>query len=366
MKILLFGEYSGFFNCLKDGLKALGHEVFLVSEGDGYKNYPSDFRYDTKIGNKLGRFRTPYAVLNLFLHKKYLSGYDIVLFVDPSFVSRHVFLNAPIYRYIIKNNKKVFLSGAGDTSIMIEYWMKSKEKYHEYAFGIVKEQEDNNLIRLYPNNSLKKWEEKLLNTIDGYIPIWYEYAQPFREYDCFKKAIRIPIAWKKFEYVPNRIQDKIVFFHGISSRPLAKGTPLIQEAFARMEKKYGDVAEFICAGGLPFDEYMGIISRANVILDDANSCSIAMNGLFSLAKGKIVMGGAEPEGNFELGIEGVNPVLNLEHDVDQICSQIEYVINHRNQIEEMGAKGRAFVEKYHDSIEIAKEYEQVFFEALND
>lgn len=47
MKILLFGEFSGFFTCLKDGLTALGHEVFLASSGDGFKNYPSDFRWDS-------------------------------------------------------------------------------------------------------------------------------------------------------------------------------------------------------------------------------------------------------------------------------------------------------------------------------
>lgn len=29
MKILLFGEFSGLFTCLKEGLVALGHDVFL-------------------------------------------------------------------------------------------------------------------------------------------------------------------------------------------------------------------------------------------------------------------------------------------------------------------------------------------------
>lgn len=37
MKILLFGEFSGFFNCLKDGLMALGHEVFLLAMEMGGK-----------------------------------------------------------------------------------------------------------------------------------------------------------------------------------------------------------------------------------------------------------------------------------------------------------------------------------------
>ena len=164
----------------------------------------------------------------------------------------------------------------------------------------------------------------------------------------------------------NIVKNKIVFFHGISTRPQAKGTPLIKEAFARMEKRYGDVAEFICAGGFPFDEYMKLISRINVILDDTNSYSIAMNGLFSMAKGKVVMGGAEPEGNKELSIEGVNPVFNLKHDVDQICAQIEYIIQNKHRIEEWGRASRLFVEKYYNYLDIAKEYELIFEKALEE
>ena len=119
-------------------------------------------------------------------------------------------------------------------------------------------------------------------------------------------------------------------------------------------------------GGLPFNEYMDLVSRTNVILDDANSYSIAMNGLFSMAKGKIVMGGAEPEGNIELGIESVNPVINLKHDIEQICSQIEYIINNKDKIEEWGYNSRKFVETYHDSIDIAKRYEMIFKKILRE
>ena len=109
---------------------------------------------------------------------------------------------------------------------------------------------------------------------------------------------------------------------------------------------------------------MALVSRINIILDDANSYSIAMNGLFSLAKGKIVMGGAEPEGNKELGIDGVNPVINIKLDVDQICSQIEYIIKNKKIIEQLGLESRKFVEKYHNHIDIAKQYEEIFRQAI--
>lgn len=366
MRILLFGEFSGLFNCLKEGLVALGHEVYLVSDGNGFKNYPSDFRYDIKIPQCLRKLSTPLNFLNLWLHKKRLRGFDVVFFVDPSFVSRHTKWNAPLYRYMIKHNKTSYLCGSGDTALMVHYWINSKEKYKCYVQGIINGAKKNNYsVLLYPNKKLEKWENELLHIIDGYIPIWYEYAQPFRQYKCIKKTIRIPIPIQKYKYTPNIVKDKIVFFHGVPTREEAKGTPIIREAFRIMEKKYGDEAEFICAGGLPFDEYMQLISRVNVILDDANSYSIAMNGLLSMAKGKIVMGGAESEGNKELGIDGVNPVFNLTRDVIQICNQIEYIILHKDKIEEWGRSSRIFVEKYHDSEMIAQQYINVFQKGLD-
>lgn len=366
MRILLFGEFSGLFNCLKDGLEAIGHEVYLVSDGNGYKNYPSDFRYDIKLPKFLRKFSAPINYLNLWLHRKLLKGYDVVYFMDPSIISRHVSLNAPLYRYMIKHNKASFLCGAGDTALMVDYWIHSNEKYKNYVQGIINNQKETGSVILYPNKKLEKWEDELLNSIDGYIPIWYEYAQPFRKYKSLKKTIRIPIPVGNFEYKPNVVKDKIVFFHGVSTREEAKGTPYIKEAFKRMEKKYGDVAEFICVGGLPFDEYMALVSRINVILDDANSYSIAMNGLFALSMGKIVMGGAEPEGNEELGISNVNPVINIEPNVDQICSQIEYIIHNREKIEEWGCLSRKFVEEYHNPIDIAKKYSKIFIDKLNN
>jgi|SRR5690606_3921232 len=42
MKILLIGEYSRLHNSLKEGLIALNHNVTLLGNGDGFKNYPVD------------------------------------------------------------------------------------------------------------------------------------------------------------------------------------------------------------------------------------------------------------------------------------------------------------------------------------
>lgn len=357
MKILLFGEFSGLFTCLREGLVALGHEVVTASDGNGYKNYPRDL--DWYVNPKLGRLRHFIELKKVYDFREKLKGYDIVYIIHPQLFSRYVWAIRPVYDYLINNNGKVFICGAGSTAVMANYWLKSGQKYQKYIEGNLIDLP--NLKAAYSKQSLIDWEYELLEKVNGFIPIWYEYAQPFRNHPKLLPTVRIPIIIEKFEYIPNKVNGKIVFFHGIPTRQNAKGTAYIKKAFEIMEKKYGDVAEFFCAGGLPFNDYIQLVSRTNVILDDANSYSIAMNGLFSLAKGKLVMGGAEPIANKELGFEkGDNPVFNLCPDVDQICSQIEYVITHKNEIEDLGYKGRQFVEKYHDHKDIAKKYIDIF------
>lgn len=360
MKILLFGEFSGFMNCLKDGLVQLGHEVFLASNGDGYKDYPSDFRWDAHMRPYLGKASMFFNLANVLAHRKILSGFDVVLLIAPHNISKLPFLNKPAYNMLFENNNKVFLSGSGDNEMMYNFWYNSATKYHDYYEGYHIDSPGK-----YGNNkSALKWEEELMNRIDGYIPIWYEYAEPFRHYACIKPTVRIPINVKNYEYKDNVVKDdKVVFYHGMTRA--CKGTRFIKPAFEKMQEKYKGKAEFICAGALPFNEYMKVVERTNVIVDDANSFSIAMNGLFSLAKGKLIMGGAESVANRELGIEGVNPVFNICPEVDQICCVIENIMENKDKITEFGLKGRMFVETYHNHVDIAQKYIDIFTKELN-
>ena len=49
MKILLLGEYSNVHATLADGLRKLGHQVTVLSNGDFWKNYPRDIdRYENR------------------------------------------------------------------------------------------------------------------------------------------------------------------------------------------------------------------------------------------------------------------------------------------------------------------------------
>ncbi len=69
MKILLVGEYSRLHNSLKEGLRALGHQVVLMGDGDYFKNYPVDIKLRR-------RFQTgPLRLLKNLIYR--LSGFDL-------------------------------------------------------------------------------------------------------------------------------------------------------------------------------------------------------------------------------------------------------------------------------------------------
>ena len=42
MKILLIGEYSNLHNSLKQSLLKKGHDVTLIADGDGFKQFDAD------------------------------------------------------------------------------------------------------------------------------------------------------------------------------------------------------------------------------------------------------------------------------------------------------------------------------------
>ena len=73
MKILLIGEYSNVHNTLARGLRELGHEVCVVSNGDFWKNYPRDIDVSRTPG-KLGGMA---LMLKLWTLLPRMTGYDV-------------------------------------------------------------------------------------------------------------------------------------------------------------------------------------------------------------------------------------------------------------------------------------------------
>lgn len=352
MKILLLGEFSGLFNSLKEGLVELGHDVTLMSDGDDFKKYPSDYSWRV---DKLGRFNRFATVLNGFLSIRKFSGFDVVYVVTPLLICGKPQFTRFLFEYLKNNNGKVYLCGAGMTACIFKYWYSNRgTKYNTYVNGYL-DDVGGDINRLGLNsNKLEEAEKYVMSIIDGYIPIMFEYAAPFSDHPKNLGTIPIPINWKKFEYTPNYVDGKIRVFHGISKT--CKGGKFIAAAFDQLKAKYAKDVDFIIKGNIPFNEYIPYLRTMNVVVDDANAYSLGMNALFSMAMGRIVLGGAETDGNIALAYDTANPAYNISSDVEQISQTLESIIDNRDRLEEYGQESRNFVCREHDYLRVAEKY----------
>ena len=107
---------------LKEGLLKLGHEVHIVANSDGFKQFPVDYSIDfkfckTKIINiprqiifRLFNYdiaKLEQGIRFLFLSNQF-KNYDVVQFINESPIKTNPCFEIFLLRKIFKNNKSVF------------------------------------------------------------------------------------------------------------------------------------------------------------------------------------------------------------------------------------------------------------------
>ena len=115
MKILLIGEYSNVHATLAEGLRHLGHEVTVISNGDFWKAYPRDI----DVSRPVGRWGGLRLLTKIYTLLPRLRGYDVVQLINPMFFELKAERLFFLYRYLCQHNRKVFLGGFG----MDWYWV---------------------------------------------------------------------------------------------------------------------------------------------------------------------------------------------------------------------------------------------------
>ncbi|MBQ2290315.1 MAG: glycosyltransferase family 1 protein, partial [Bacteroidaceae bacterium] len=83
MKILLIGEYSNVHWTLAEGLRSLGHEVCVVSNGDFWKNYKRDISLTRTTYSKAEGIM---ILMKTLATLPKLRNYDVVQLINPMFL----------------------------------------------------------------------------------------------------------------------------------------------------------------------------------------------------------------------------------------------------------------------------------------
>lgn len=354
MKILLIGEYSALHSTLADGLRILGHEVTVASDGCKWMQNDRDinlFRSGYDFFNSvkyLGR------VHNIFTKFK---GYDIVQINNPSFLDLKIKRNLSFYRFLLKNNAKVFLGAFGTDY----FWEKLciENKTLRYTDLFVGEKPLDIYKCEWLGTQFQEANIEIAETCNGITSCLYEYYKAYEPYYKNKLGyIPLPINTDLLPFKQKEAAEgKIKFFIGIQKlKSKFKGTDLFLEEVIKIQQAYPKEVLINKVTSLPWMEYVKIMSEADVLLDQLYSYTPGMNGLIGMAQGLVLVGGGEPE-MYELLKESNNrPIVNTFPSREDIYTKLEELIQNKKNIPQISENSRRFVEQHHNYIQVAQQY----------
>lgn len=373
MKILLVGEYSRLHNSLSEGLAALGHEVVITGTGDGFKNYNVDYSFTPKffqssfllrkIKNALYKLmfynaeETEKGLRFFFLLPK-LKGFDHVQLINSNALQTHPFFAKLLYRKLLAQNKKMSLLVCGDETPIVDYNLKNELKYSVLS-PYLNDKSLKSQFRYtlkYTKNSYRKLFEWIKDKAVTLITSDMDYELPMKRMGYSTRFIPNPINTDVILFTEPEIRDKVVIFLGINRLSyIKKGISYFEEALDIISKKYPDKTEIIITENVPYNEYIKSYDRAHILLDQVYGYDQGYNALEAMAKGKVVFTGAEAEFMEHYGLTE-RVAVNALPDTAELVAELSFLIENPQETEAMGRRARAFIEKEHHYIEVAKKY----------
>lgn len=361
-KILLLGDYSNCHRALASGLRALGCDVTVASNGTKWMNCERDIDLHRRPG-KLGGLM--YALKMRRLLETRLAGFDIVAVHDPNFCELQPQRILPLFNRLRRNNGSVFLT-AMSTDLAYLDMVEAPDSPLRYSEWFVDGQPSRWHLarqeqwRQWHNPALTTYHNHFFDHIDGAVSVLYEYQLGMERRLGPEKAAYGGIAIETERFQPVELPDrpeKIRFFLGRDrSRKLMKGSDLLETAARRVVERYPDRAELVIVENRPFGEFIELLKSAHVVLDQIYSYTPATTALMAMAYGLNVVSGAEPEFYDFIGEHTNRPIINAPIDPEPLFATLEQIVLNPQQIRERGARSREFVMKHNDSRVVARRF----------
>ncbi|SFE81071.1 glycosyltransferase family protein [Flavobacterium xueshanense] len=373
MKILLIGEYSRLHNSLKEGLVVLGHEVILLSSGDHFKKFDSDYSFHSSflasywlprklknlihilIGIDLEKFERG---LRFYLLLPQLNNFDHVQLINSDAIETFPFLSRFLYKKIFKKIKNRSLLICGDETPVIDYLLKKESDYSILTPYF----KDDSLKKhfeyplKYTTKNYRKTFDWLVKNCQNLIASDLDYKIPMEKMGYSVHFIPNPVNTRKIEFQEQKMNDKIVIFLGINrSSYIKKGISYFEKALKIIQEKYAEKLAVIITENLPYTDYINLYNSAQIVLDQIYADDQGYNALEAMAKGKVVFtgGGKKFMDHYNLK-EQIN--INALPNVDSLVNELSFLIENPESIVAIGKRARAFIEKEHEYISIASQY----------
>lgn len=381
MKILLIGDYSGVHSFLRDALIKLGHEVLLVSTGDGYKRLKADIIIEEsnptnkfmKIVVFLSELLGLKGIFLYFLKFRYiflnLKNYDVVQFINP--IPLDVFGSIASYfliRDISKNNKNYFLCALGDDYFWVKYCLNKGFDYSmfdklrvsnflEYRYSL------KYIYGLFYRN-LNVW---VAQNSDLVIASLDDYYYPYHEAGVNVVKLHLPILGSSSSLLARPTGDEITIFHGWQlGKESRKGNDVLDQAAQMLIEKYGKSRiNYKIVQSVSYSEYVRLFDEADIFFDQIYSQDCGVNAILGMRAGKVVFSGFESSPRFfkdqqpEIKEWGVNASVSAEENFNILS----YLVDNKCVIDDIK---KASLEKseVNDSLNVATEYLAVWSDSI--
>ncbi|MEJ6791818.1 MAG: glycosyltransferase [Lacinutrix sp.] len=373
MKILLVGEYSRLHSSLKEGLVKLGHEVTIVSSGDGMKKFKTDINFNSKIkasfilnkfNNLCIRFLNVDCVKieNAYRFKKLLpqlQGFDIVQLINEDALFIKPKTQIKILKKLFSQNKKLFVLCCGDDFTTVSFYLNEKVKY-SILTPYLKDKSLEGLFVFslkYITEPYKKLHEFLKLNSSGTIATDIDYHLPMLKKPNYLGLVPNPINIDKIAFTKLNKDTKTNIFLGINTHSkIKKGITFFEKALKIIQDKYPEKVEIKITENIPYNDYIKIYNEAHILLDQAYGYDQGYNALEAMAKGKVVFTGAEQEWLEHYNLKEDIVAINALPDVDYLVKKLEWLILNPEKINEISLNARQFIEDEHHYINSAKQY----------
>jgi len=365
MRILLFGNPSMWHSNLAMGLRERGHEVRLISERSGWRQFPVDdilLERRTDINGKI-------AFIDYFLKAvpilKKCKGYDIVQLNHPMFLALRGSHMKPFYNYLRRNNGKMVMCSTGDDYYTLdEIINKNILRYSEQRIGEeIRDYPDLKILRdIYLNGSAADYCRYVAADCDAIVSVLYEYWACYNEvYPEKQHFFPLPVIMPKPEIKDFSVGEKVHLFIGLQrDRMHIKGTDIMLKAAQDVVRDYPDKATLQIVENVPYIEYEKILGKADVLLDQIYSYTPAMNALLAMSKGMVVVSGGEQENYYIIGEKELRPIINVQPTYDSVYNELKNLILHKEHIPELKRQSVEYVRKHHNYKKVAKQYEEFY------
>ena len=369
MRILLLGEASWVHFNLRKGLRELGNDVTLVSNGNNFRNIPRDI--DIARNPKWGKLGGLAVLWTLLRNIRKLCGNDIVQIHNYQFITLGMGFNKFMIRFLKRHNRCLVKCCLGDDPQTINMQFEGVPHYSDTFWHGKPQNVELNKERIEEQNKeecLDCWKVATESS-EALLPCLYEYYLAYDTPSFRSKLHYMPLPIQ----IPDDVEPKgrgevIKVLVGVQrKREYMKGALKIAEFVEEASRRNPGKIEICYAENVPYAEYCEMLSATDVQVDQFYSYTPSMNSLAAMARGTVVIGGGEDEAYEFIGEKELRPIINVspENSFEENVEIIEKALTVPGSVERLSRESILYARKHHDYRVVACQYESLYKKLLS-